>query len=387
MIDDRELIEVDATDIEGGQDADGLPKTIPTAKPAAKATPKVEPNPELEEFRRRNATLQRERDEAAAAARAQYERAEALAKQNTETGEQLENRTTQALRSHWRAVTEAENRALAEHQQTLANLASQKALADAAEREFQAALEVNDPARIAQANRKMNEATAQLTLLEASKYGTERAVADAKAVIEDTRSQYEAMRTAKPAEQEPPVREEKREAEPAPKMSPEAWIDQHPRKTREWLHAHKEYVTDKAKHQDLLSFGEEWVRDYGQATLHSPQFVDALKAKFAPATEEVVEETTEEPEVAEVAEAKPATRSAPAAPVSRGTTPARASGGANSIKLTPEQYAIAPDVINAFEDLDPDLQTKFKVWSPTAARFQYDRNMKRAEKDMKGMKT
>jgi hypothetical protein len=74
--------------------------------------------------------------------------------------------------------------------------------------------------------------------------------------------------------------------EPAPKQQPrqqqrqltvEQWIDQHPRKTAEWMHANKEFVTDRDKHEALLEFGREWAADYGQHTLHSPQFIEAME--------------------------------------------------------------------------------------------------------------
>jgi hypothetical protein len=88
-----------------------------------------------------------------------------------------------------------------------------------------------------------------------------------------------------------------------------------------------------------------------------------------------------EDQIEEIEEKPAPRRSAPAAPVSR-STPATPSGS-NAIKLTTEQHAIAPDLYSKYEDLSPEVQAKFKQWTPTAARYQYHQDLKRAQADGK----
>jgi hypothetical protein len=296
----------------------------------------------------------------------------------------VEDRTTQALRAHWRAVNETHDRTVAHHKQVLAQIASNKALEASAERELQTALEAGqDAGRIAKANAALASAAASLTMLEAQRAAAEQAVTDSQSVVERTQSQYEAIRQtreeqAKQAKTEPKPAAEEPEAK---RLTVDQWIDQHPRKLASWLREHKELCTDEAKRAELMQFGAEYAQDYGQAAVHTPQFIEAMAAKFAPKTEDdEVDDENNEPPVEEKPEPR---RSAPAAPVSRGNSPTRPSGSGDKIKLTPEQHAIAPTIIDSFEDLDPDFKERFKVWSPTAARFQYERNLKKSLSDGK----
>lgn len=171
-----------------------------------------------------------------------------------------------------------------------------------------------------------------------------------------------------------------------PKQSPDDWIStirsNVGSKPADWLSEHKDFVTDGKKHQQLLKFSDYYASK--GKPLNSNDFIQALNDEFFPEDTDMAD-PDDEPEVIETPTKTTQTRkSAPTAPVSRSASPSQSSSSAaGTIQLSKDEYAAAPEVINAFEDLDPDLQTKFKQWSPTAARFQYDRNKKRAMKDNK----
>jgi len=141
------------------------------------------------------------------------------------------------------------------------------------------------------------------------------------------------------------------------KQTPDEWIGQFPRKTQTWLRDNKDYVTDPSKHKALLEFANEWAADYGQATLHTPSFIEALNEKFSGEASDDGDVTINEdkPERAVERETpKPKAKTMSSAPVSRGGShfssknmdartvklPPRLAAEVKAMGLDPTQYAL-----------------------------------------------
>lgn len=389
-IDDEDLIEIIPSDIELGADADGLPKTVAKElpkdkdgapdighkdKPSAKETAAKKAEEDLvAALKRDKETAIAERDaERARATKAEADTVAAV-EGRTKAEETASVRTEQAMRAHWERIHA--------HKQLMeTEVATSENAATMAEREYQAAFEAQDGARMAKAQREIAKAEARITQVQAGFPELERE-------INKTRSAFEAQQASVP---EVPEKKEPEKKEPAaPKYkTPDDWIDGEAKTFvgddgAAWLKSHKDYVTDTAKNQQLLSFANYYGSKHGQSALKSAAFIKALDAEFFPDKQEtaVIEDTEPEAEDEVAVETAPARKSAPSAPVSRNGKPAQASSGA-AIKLNQDQYAIAPDIYPSYEDLSPETRQKFPAWSPTAARFQYHNDLKRAEKDNK----
>ncbi len=90
-------------------------------------------------------------------------------------------------------------------------------------------------------------------------------------------------------------------------------------------------MTDPGKHKELMDWANAWAADYGQGTIHSPQFLEALDEKFGSAEDDVAEEKVT---------AKPKSKVTAAAPVSRrGSTFSSSNMDAKSVKLPPKLAA------------------------------------------------
>lgn len=379
-IDDDDLVQIAPDDMVLGHDADGLPRTEPSSDPAkVKAAPKSEPvknqDDELARAQQERLAAIRERDaeraarsaiEADAATKLDAERRARVAAEDTAL-----TRTDQAMRAHWRSVN-------GDLSQIAGAIAATQSEATSAERDYVTASEAGDHIRAAAAQRAMAKAEAALMQLESGKTAAE-------AEVERTRRAFEAV-AAQPEHRPEPTQPKKEEPSAKPQITPDQWIAQWPRKTTgSWLTEHKDYVTDTAKHADLIAFSNEFAADYGPHMLHTPQFIAALNEKFDPQATAESEESTmaadDEPEIAE--EKQPIRKSTPSAPVrGNATTPSRPANG-NAIKLSADQYAIAPDLYPKYEDLSPEAQQKFPSWSANAARWQYHNDLKRAQKDNK----
>lgn len=300
-----DIIEIPSDEIALGHDADGLPKTISTAH---EADPVVEAKDEtaakLEALQREKEDLARERDARAAEA---AEHAKQLA---AEKAARLaaEEKATKATGISWESHWERVNSDAANVESGLSQI---KQLVDAAKRDLRSASEASDHDKVA-------ELTEQIGTLTNNRIELERAERITKAEVEKARRGYQSYaegqeKTTK--EVEPEVKKD-----PEPKqLSPDEWIRQFPRKTSTWLREHPDYVVGGPKHDKLLKFAKEWVDDYGQPTLHTPAFIDAMNKEFDPQDNE--EPTmAEEVEEAPVEKPKPKTRALPSAPVSRGNS-------------------------------------------------------------------
>lgn len=368
-------VEIPADTMRLGHDADGLPRTEAVeskevaetpvvAKPEAKEKPAVKPVVTTPRFTDADYEAARRATERAQAERDEYQRAaEAERTRTSEVERELQTRTGQALRAHWHAVN-------SDYQQLTNAITSTKLEAEQARRDLRLAHEQGDPDKMGEANERIATAATHLASLEQGKHGAEGRIKEAERAIEAARTALEKEPAERPAVKE---KAEEKPAAPAQPRTPEEWIAQFPRKTTgQWLTSHKEYVTDPGKHKELLDFANEWAADYGPQFMHTPQFVEALSAKFAPPAAEEPEE--QEEEVIEIdttpkrAEAKPAVaKSTPAAPVSRASTPGARPSSPSKVRLTPDQQFHA-------RELYPELAER-------EAFVAYADGLRRAEKD------
>lgn len=278
----------------------------------------------------------------------------------------------QGLRSQWHLVN-------SELQQIANGIASINQEREAAKRDYKIAFEANDAEAVASAQERMALAAADLRTLEQGKVGAEQEVRRTEAIIRRAR---EAAAAAEPRRAEQP------RAEPQPEkktQTPDDWIGQvrnvYGAKPADWLKEHPEFVTDPKLNQKMLKFAEAY-QTIEEKPLDSKEFITALNSKFFPQETDMADEEDHiEPEVEQP---KPqARKSAPAAPVSRNASPSQPSSSGGQFKLTQEQFAIAPDLYSSYDDLSPETKRKFPSWSPTAARWEYHANLRRAEKDNK----
>lgn len=372
-------------DIQLGFDETGFPRTEPTAKPApvkeakepAEKAAKAEPAIDPDEF----AATKRRADDAAAreqAARSELEaERQARIKAEKDRGETVDKAADiywEGVKAGWQKINT--DRDLIANSKTF--MASEL---ERAKERHRAAGEAADSAAQTEAAADMADISAKLRDLARGLESADEHIAREKARIEREWDQYSSQReksAREAAEPEPPKKKE----ESKKQQTPEDWIAQFPRKLAGWLTDNKDYVTDPKKNRDFIEFANEYAADYGQGAVQTPQFVQALREKFEPKAP--AQETTREDEMAEsdveTEEAAPppsAKKSAPAAPVSR-SSPGRPASG-NTIRLTTEQHALAPDLYPNYDDLSPEAKKKFPAWSPTAARYQYHADLKRAE--------
>ena len=200
---------------------------------------------------------------------------------------------------------------------------------DGARRDLVAAVTNADGERVAELTERVGALASHQAMLEQTRIGAAQREAQAKHVYEET-EQYFAD-----------AREVKKPAPPAPQqLTPEQWVAQFPRKTQAWLKAHPDYQIGGAKYDDLNSFATDWVGDYGQTTLHTPAFIEALDAQFDSdgSESEMTESEEEEKPQPQAKTAKAAKRATPAAPVSRG------SGYFNSANLDAKKMRLPADV-------------------------------------------
>ena len=323
---DDDVIAIPSDEIQLGHDTDGMPMAVPGTKaatgkaiededggePARERTRKAEPSVSADEIEAARRDLEAARREAAESRRlAEVERA-ARAKAEDQAGRSTEF----GWRAHWAKVN-------ADAETMDGYIASTQSHLEAAERDLQAGIEANDASKISQATRLIARLEGQLDKFESGKAG-------AKAEIAKTEREYAAYAEAQKA-----APAEKAQPEPdktAPKApTPDEWIATHPRKTQEWLRSNKEYVTDPAKHAELMKWANQQAADYGSHYIHSPQFLEALNEQFGSAEDDVPEEKVT---------AKPKSKVTAAAPVSRrGNTFSSSNMDAKSVKLPPKLAA------------------------------------------------
>lgn len=317
-----DLIAIPDDEIQLGFDKDGMPKAEATAKPATgKPIEDEDKAPVISaavlEDARREATEARRQAELERQAR---EKAEKDSAANTDI----------ALKAHWRSVNADYTATNADYQAVASGIGQTKALQEALRRDLKAARESGDIDRETEVLDQQAKAAAELVMLQNGEAQLRARLADAKNVVEDTAQRLQAIREApKPEPQQPQQRQ----------LSADEWIATHPRKTQAWLREHKEYVTDPAKHQELQTFANEWVADYGQHTMHSPQFLAELNARFSPEASEEPGEHEEIVVAEEVARPtpKPKSRATPAAPVSRrGSEFSSQNMNAKAVRLPPK---------------------------------------------------
>lgn len=367
MIND-DLIEIPIDGMDLGFEPDGMPKAVPAAKPktpkAADGKPAISAD-DLSAAQRAAQAAQSERDEARRAAQAERD-----ARLRAE--HEAEKRTGQAATFLVRSMK-------AEHDHLASAASTVAAELDRLEADHARAGEMMDSKAAAAISREMASLTNKLEQINQGKSALATKIKGAEAELEA------AARAPRDQDREPDPRQQQEPPKKAP-ATPEEWIAQFPRKVAGWLSDNKDFVTDRTKNEEFVRFVKEYTDDYGPNAVQTPQFVADLRSKFAPPAVEEESDVSDDGAAetpAQQPEAQPeARRSAPAAPVSR-STPGKPSSG-NSIKLTREEYAIAVDMFPKYDDLDADVKAKFPHgWTETAARFQYDKNKKRAETDGK----
>lgn len=318
---------------------------------------------DLEEARRQGELKTREAEETRRALQAERQ-------SRAKLEEDLYSLHDQGLRSRWDLVN-------SELQQIANGIQALNQERDAAKKEYKAAFEAGDAEAAANAQERMALAAADLRTLEQGKVGAEQEVRKTRSIIERARA------APPPAKAAAPEVEREAPAEKAP--SPDDWIGQvrsvYGAKPADWLNDHKEFVTDKKLNMKMLKFAE-YYQTVEEKPLDSKEFIAALNAKFFPEDDEMADE--EEHIEPEVEQPKPqARKSAPAAPVSRSSSPSQPSSSNGAVKLTQDQYNVAPELYSSYDDLSPETKRKFPSWSPTAARWEYHANLRRAEKDNK----
>jgi len=274
-------------DIDVGYDPDGTPKVIPGKREPAKDD-RVE-------------ALERERDARAAEA-----------EQATRRATEAERLAAERAQDNVRLGAGLTNAHLGN---VVASIDSAKAQADSAERDYARAMEAGDYNLAAKAQRLMSQAEAQIAQREREKGEVERWLAD---------------RQSPPATTPESVRDERKAADP-PK--PEDIIAQMPKRSREWLGEHMEYVTDKKLNAKLQAAAYEAEHAEGLKP-HTAEFIDFLEQKLGMAEREP--EVEEEPEAE-----KPRAQRVASAPVSRG---GGSSNGAGTNKLPPHLVKVARDI-------------------------------------------
>jgi hypothetical protein len=372
-------------DIQAGTDEGGLPIAVPVTKPVTEAKPAA-PVPTIAELEQ----ARRERD----AARQTATRFETESKTNAEAlrlaqeaAEAERGKRTQAEQlAHQRTLDSAAlayHRVNAELQGVTTNISSLKNYVAQAESNLQAAHEANDPTRIARATAEISRATADLSAMEQAegqwraeldraKRGYEQVVAQTPKAVESVKKEERVAPPAKETVQE--------DRTPKPEQDPEAWINQWPRKTTgAWLREHRDYVTDAAKHQELITFANDYAADYGGHMLHSASFIEELNRKFFPASAQEAEQVTEtqDAEGGEEVDTTPSptpTRTTVSAPVSRSSITGKASGNNAKVRLSPAEAQAAEDLFG------PGSAHNL---SPAEARKAYAVNKLRAERDGK----
>ena len=390
-LDDKDLISIPIDEIALEIDDTGMPKAVPGSKPATGPTiestgepepkAKAKPDPRLSALEQERDTFKAERDRLAAQAAAERAaRQEALAERDT-LGSRLEKVTGQGIEAHRTAVRERYQRTLTEAEHVKSGITQAKSMLDQARADLRAAHTAGDADRIADLTEHIGRVAGQLTQLEASAPTVESYVNQYKTEYENTE------RTIAEAEQ----KRTKAEAEPQPKTQTiEEWIAASPAETQPFLNKNKDLLRDPVGYDKVNTFAKLYALDHGSHALHSKAFAEALEAKFNPKPKvEIEEEEAEDVADADTQETqeepKPAARkSTPAAPVSRNATPAKPQGGgAGSIKLSPDQYAIAPDLYPAgdYDGFSAETKKKFPAWSETAARYQYHQDLQRAKQE------
>lgn len=310
---DADLIEIPADLLTSGTDTDGTPITVATDKAKGGAV-ETEEKPakklvtlaELEAQQAIAAEERRLREAAVAEAKAEREgKAEAEKRASTSQGH--------AINAHLHKTYSDYARTHGEVQQLDSAIASTEALAASQEKEYVAAAEAGDHARMARLQREIAKLEAERLALETGKRGAEAALNEAKYHY-DTASAAYGQTDTKKEEAKPEVKT----VETAKPQTLEAWIDNAPAATQPFLKRHKEFAGKIAsgnsrEAKQMAAFVAEWMVDHDD--INSPDFVKAAEEKFFP--EEVEETVAEEPEVKIVAE-KPKAKAVAAAPVSRG---------------------------------------------------------------------
>ncbi len=380
LVDD--LSDIVVVDIESGQDADGLPKTLPKkadGTPDDRHTEKPDPAEEARKaaeadlgkaWQAERAALVAQRDaERAERERVQAqarERLEAERKRREEAEAQRDERATWAKNSHWQVLQERKANFEQGFQTMTAHVESLQA-------QLETASEAGDHKRIAFLNTELAESTqAKNNFAQASKR-IEQEIAEVGAQF---RAADEKERRQKEQEQE---REQKGD-DNKKGFDLDEWIAQSPAITQPWLKAHRAELSNPKYLARVYAHAQSYSLDRDDPNaLDSAEFVASLEAKFdkkepAPMTDKK-EEKREEAKEEEVEEP----RASHAAPVSRGTRPAQPSGNAGKIELTRDEFNAAPNMYSTYDDLGPEAKAKFPAWSETAARWQYHHDKQRAK--------
>jgi chromosome segregation ATPase len=271
-----------------------------------------------------------------------------------------------ALRAHW---TSLQTRKEAWE----AGVATMTAQIESVQSAIAKASEAGDHAAVGKLSREMAEYTNAKGTYDQSLRRLAGEISRAEAAFEQAGQR---------AEPEPAVKPDKK-TEQKP-FNVDDWIDGCPENTKPWLRDNRDKLKDPAYLARVDTFARMYVLDNNgdSNALATAEFTEALREKFdgkKPKKEETMATEDETPE--DNTETKPVRKATHAAPVSRSSPGSPAANGA--IRLTQEQYNVAPQLYPSYEEFDADTKAKFPQWSETAARFQYDRHLKRARADGK----
>lgn len=294
------IVEIKPGTVEAGPTDRGIPTAAP---PKGDALDVEDLQKKLEESQRNTEELRRVR----AAELAEAQRRIAAANQAVdEEAKKREQAVDVGMRAHWERLHEAKYAADA-------GVAAASNAIESASRDIQAAMEANDSLKMIAAQRSLARAEASLIELERRKEGVDQDIERARQSF--SQHSHQARQEAEARERR---KQQAEETQQRRSQTPDEWIDQFPGKTREWLRAHKDYVTDASKHREFLDFSKEWAQDYGQQSWHTPPFIAELERRFGDGGASHDDGRDPKPE--------PATRSASRAPAPRAVAPASRGG-------------------------------------------------------------
>lgn len=368
------LVEIAPDSMEMGQDADGMPKAMPTEakSPPAPKEP-VEKTPAVPKPKFSDADYEATQE----ALRQAREEAEALARDRTQEREARLKAEQDAHKLHYAAVNAHAQKVQAELDHVTDSINHWETTAEVAKRNLALSLEAQNSEEISKWTSAIAKAETSISSLKNALPTLEHEQRLANRDVEI------AARTPKP---------EAKKEDPAPaqkQQTPDDWIATQRKavggKFADWLDQNREFVTNRKMHEKFLAFANNF-QVVEEMPLNSEQFIEALNAKFLGKQKAEATAVNEEPEThddqEDVQPAAPTKRAPVAAPVTRGR-PAQPSSSANKITLSREQYGIAPDLYPSYNDLSPETRAKFPAWSENAARYQYSQDLKRAQADGK----
>jgi len=277
-------------------------------------------------------------DPAVAELAQQYKDLEARAERDRKAREDADRRAEHAAREVAQARQEVETvrtEAVDDRMAAITTgMAAAEAEASAAETEYKTAMESGDFTAAAKAQRKMAAAEAKTLRLTEAK--------------DDLETQRKAPKTTEGRVERP------QPAQAAPSDPVEAYAQQLTPKSREWVLAHRDYVTDTRKNAKMVAAHHDAVSEGLQPD--TQEYFDHIETFVG------LRQPTNQNGNGAQAATKPRRTSVPVAPVvsSAGGT----SGNGNEVRLSAREAAAATDGTHTWNYDDPSGQKRFKKGDP-----------------------